>query len=348
MEEQERSRELFVTCGTENRIYICADAARYLRGPISVLAGNGVVALVNDPAGKLQPRTRGERTQAVELFVSGLRKFLTKYLNVPAGRRIPAVYDRRLDGLVLGPVERFAALGQGVLAPAYPQQVRKVNCRVEENWLVLETHLPTRSNALVWGDMLALRRESIGQVVVEPAGEQRVIRRPDVVDFCRGHWLGREVYARMVGSSTVLSWDLVGLALLQDIEKFQPLRVGRKAAMDLRRDRSIFLTPAAAQLLRGKLATYVCGPTVALVNDPAGDVEPEPEGKGAAIHSTRLYWQITRSYPLSSRLYFHAQGNLLVLSREEGDVILPPEEDFCRLLTGTRPTPARAKLALGG
>ena len=48
-------------------------------------------------------------------------------------------------------------------------------------------------------DMLALRKESIGRVVVEPLGERRMIRRPDLVDFCREHWQGREVYARMVG-----------------------------------------------------------------------------------------------------------------------------------------------------
>ena len=341
MRERGEERKLFVTCmnnGTASRVYVCAGAAQYLRGPISVLAGGGLVALVNDPAGEIRPRARSDQARALELSVRGLCKFLTEYLTAPIGRRIPAFYDGELDGLVLGPAERFASLRPETLAPACPQQVRQVNCRVEEDRLILETHVPTRSTPLVWGDMLALRKESIGRVVVEPLGERRMIRRSDLVDFCREHWQGREVYARMVGHTTVLSWSLTELTLLQDTKKFRPLRVGRQATMELRRDRSIFLTPEAARLLRGRLAAYVCGPTVALANDPAGDVEPEPEGEGAAIRSIRLYWQISRSYPLASRLYFHSRGNLLVLSQEEGEAMLPQEEDFCRLLTGDRPS----------
>ena len=342
MQDQEEKRELFVTCansGTAGRVYVCADAAQYLRGPLSVRAGEGLVALVNDPAGKIRPRSRGERTRAMELSVGGLSKLLIEYLEAPMGRRIPAFYDGELDGLVLGPAERFAAARLEKLAPAYPQQVRQVNCRLEEERLVLETHVPTRSNALVYGDMLALRRESVGQVVVESTWAWKVIRRPDVVEFCREHWRGKEVYARMVEHSTVLSWNLTELAMLQDTKLFRPLQVERKASMDLRRDRSIYLSPEAARLLRGRLAAYVCGPTVALANVSDGDIAPVPEEGGAAIHSIRLYWQIARSYPLASRLYFHARGNLLVLSQEEGETMLPQEEDFCRLLTEVRPAP---------
>lgn len=340
MRGRKRSRELFVTCLNNEpaaRIYVCVGAAQYLRGPLSVLAGDGVVALVNDPRGTLLPRIRGGGTHAADLFAGGLRKFLTEYLKIPTGQRIPALYNKKLDGLVLGPAERAAAVKREKLVRVYPQQVRKVNCHVEKDRLALETHLPTHSSALVWGDMLALHRESLGQVVVESVGEQRAIRRPDVVEFCRGHWRGEEVYARTVGNSTVLSWDLVGLALLGNTKKFEPLQVGQKAAVQLRRDRSISLTPAAAQLLRGKAAVYVCGPTVALVNDPAGDVEAEPEGEGGVIHSIRLYWQIARCYPQANRLYFHAQGKLLVLSEEEKETILPSEEDFCRLFIESKP-----------
>lgn len=346
MRGEKKTREMFVTCLNNEpaaRIYVCVEAARYLRGPLSVLAGDGVVALVNDPKGTLVPRIRGEGTRAADLFAGGLRKFLTEYLKVPTGQRIPAFYNKKLDGLILGPKERAGAVKQEKLARVYPQQVRKVRCRVEKDRLVLETHLPTRSSALVWGDMLALQRDSAGQVAVELMGEQRAIRRPDVVEFCRGHWRGGEVYARTVGNSTVLSWDLVGLALLGNTKKFTPLRVGGMAAVQLRRDGSVFLTPAAAQLLRGKLAVYVCGPAVALVNDPAGDVEARPEGEGAVIHSIRLYWQIARCYPLANRLYLHAQGNLLVLCEEEKAAMLPPEEGFCRLLTGRQFTPEGRK-----
>ncbi len=347
---EEREQTLFVTCSistTTTWIYVCAEAAEHLRDSVSVLAGGGLAALVNDPRGKLRPRVQQAHTRAVKLFAGGLREFLISYLNVSPGQRIPVFYDPQLDGLVLGAAERPRAAWRKKLAPAYPEQTRRAEFRADQSQLVLETRLPARSHALIWGDMLALHRDGSGQVTAERAGKRKVIRRPDVMEFCRDHWRGRQVYVRSMGRDTVLSCDPVALALLGDVKKFRPLRAGGTAAIDLRRDRSILLNPEAAKLLQGRLAAYVCGPTVALINDPAGDVEAEPEAGGAVIHSIRLYWQISRSYPLSNRLYLHSRGNLLVLSQDRDDVLLPPERDFCRLITDNHPFP-NARLATGG
>lgn len=325
----------YVRFGNEDGqfLYISAAAGVRLGERADLYEYGRVLALVNAPEGRLRVRDKDGFGTTKTIHAQALGDYLAERFPDAEERRLPAWYDEAYDALLFGPEECEDVLFDGRFRALELSEISRESFVPSGAGLKVTHRFPARSRVLVKDGILAFFKQEDGPVTVERREGAYLLRKPEVVEFARRNWEGRQLYSRRLGEATLVAAGVESLAHLADLAGFTALSLAGRPALELTRERAIRLT-GAAELFPGRFSVYACGSLLALQPDGAGELEVEWREDGAGhVHAPRLYQQLMLRYPGSERLELLPYGDLLLLG-ETGTLpesLLPPDY-FCQLV----------------
>lgn len=296
------------------------------------------LALVDNPEGQIEVTTmldgsRSRRIVCSRALADCLRRFQQNHRG-----RIPAQADNCFGALLMGELEPETVFEKEDFVFLNIKNAHRMSYELTSDALCFKTLMPTRTEVLQNGEMLAFIKYSDGSVVLEGDAKMRAVRKPVVVAFAKEYWQGKRLYYRELDGAKVLSPDIRALIELQDLDGFTDLRFEQPLTLELKRSFLMQTSPPVAEALGRALSVYSCGPYLALTSGSDGEIHIEDDNN---IRCQSLAQLITVGYTGILRLYLVPHGRLLVLSAEPSPDTSgwPPPDFFCRLLMSREKAP---------
>ena len=329
------SRAEHIYFGENTPVYLSASVAQVLGGRCGLWRGEGALALVTHPEGPFRvcdkPNSRAK-------FINA--RSLAQYLcgRFPkAGGMVSAWADEAHGAVLFAMEERRGEAWDGDFAPVDLSGLSSHrNYQVFRDRVKVSLAMPRRVSAFARGSAVALLRDPQGPYFREREAGETFLRSAPLAAYLRREWGDRRPYIRETEGGIVLSPGFVELADLEGLEGFEPLSLeadGKTAT--LCRDHSILLSQEAARALGGSASVYTCSGMLALRSDRRGDVAVKRREGSSVLLSARLYQQAAMSSPGVETFHLVPNGGLWVLSPQEEQPSIPPEDYFCRMLVGS-------------
>ena len=341
----ERDRNEYVFPSSEEAyVYLSTAIRDFLSDRVDLYGSKDgrILALVDNPDGQIEVTTQLDGNTLRRVVCSRALVDCLHCFQHNRRERIPAQVDDCFGALLMGDLEPESLFDKEDFVLLNIKNAHRLSYELTSDALSFKTLMPTRSEVLQRGEMLAFVKYSDGSVIVEGSKKMRLLRKPVVVAFAREHWQGKRLYYRELDGAKVLSPDIRALIELESLHGFTDLKFKQPLTLELKRSFLMQASPPVAEALGHTLAVYSCGPYLALASSPDGDIRIESENN---IRCQSFAQLLAVGYSGALRLYLIPHGSLMVLSAESSPDTSgwPPPDFFCRLLMRREKAPRLMK-----